>query len=67
VYDVSGLVINFVQVFTHLVQTRSHFGLRRMHEMQTVVTDFYGVCLSVCLSRGSTVCGAFVQFLLVNI
>jgi len=32
-----------------------------MHEMQTIVTDVCGVCPSVCLSRGSTVCGAFVQ------
>jgi len=40
-----------------------------MHEMQTVVTDVRGVCPSaresvcpsVCLSRGSTVCVAFVQ------
>jgi len=24
-----------------------------MHEMQTIVTDVCGVCLSVCLSRGS--------------
>jgi len=36
-----------------------------MHEMQTIVTDVRGVCLLVCpsisLSRGSTVCGAFVQ------
>jgi len=23
-----------------------------MHEMQTIVTDARGVCLSVCLSRG---------------
>jgi len=23
-----------------------------MHEMQTIVTDVRGVCLSVCLSRG---------------
>jgi len=29
--------------------------------MQTIVTDVRCVCLSVCLSRGSTVCGAFVQ------
>jgi len=27
--------------------------LHRMHEMQTTVTDVCGVCLSVCLSRGS--------------
>jgi len=36
-----------------------------MHEMQTIVTVVRGVCQSVrptvCLSRGSTVCGAFVQ------
>jgi len=32
-----------------------------MHEMQTIVTDVRGVCLSVSLSRGSTVCGALVQ------
>jgi len=25
-----------------------------MHEMQTIVTDVRGVCLSVCLSRGSS-------------
>jgi len=25
-----------------------------MYEMQTIVTDDRGVCLSVCLSRGST-------------
>jgi len=25
-----------------------------MHEMQTIVTDDRGVCLSVCLSRGYT-------------
>jgi len=25
-----------------------------MHEMQTIVTDVSGVCLSVCQSRGST-------------
>jgi len=25
-----------------------------MHELQTIVTDDCGVCLSVCLSRGST-------------
>jgi len=30
-----------------------------MHEMQTIVTDDCGVCLSVCLLRGSTVSGAF--------
>jgi len=29
-----------------------------MHEMQTTVTNVRSVCLSVCLSRGSTVCGA---------
>jgi len=32
------------------------FRLRRMHEMQTILTDVRGVCLSVylsvCLSRG---------------
>jgi len=28
--------------------------LHRMHEMQTTVTDDHAVCLSVCLSRGST-------------
>jgi len=32
-----------------------------MHEMQTIVSDVRGVCPSVCLSRDSTVCGAFVQ------
>jgi len=32
-----------------------------MHEMQTSVTDVSGVCPSVCLSRGSTVCHAFMQ------
>jgi len=30
------------------------FRLHRMHEMQTIVTDVRGVCLSVCLSRGSS-------------
>jgi len=35
-----------------------------MHEMQTIVTDVPDVCPSVCLSRGSTVCGAFAQPLL---
>jgi len=29
-------------------------SLHRMHEMQTIVTDESGVCLSVCLSRGLT-------------
>jgi len=35
------------------------FRLRRMHEMQTIVTDVRGVCPSVCLSRGGacSVCG----------
>jgi len=28
------------------------FRLRRMHEIQTTVTDVRGVCQSVCLSRG---------------
>jgi len=37
--------------------------LHRMHEMQTIVTDVCGVCLSVCLSSGSAVCGAFMQTL----
>jgi len=30
------------------------FRLHRMHEMQTIVSDARGVCLSVFLSRGST-------------
>jgi len=38
--------------------TRLLFTLHRMYEMQTIVTDARGVCPSVCLSRGSTVCGA---------
>jgi len=29
-------------------------GLHWMHQMQTIVTDDPSVCLSVCLSRGST-------------
>jgi len=33
-----------------LISTRLH----RMHDMQTIVTDVSGVCLPVCLSRGST-------------
>jgi len=28
--------------------------LHRMHEMQSVLTDVCGVCLSICQSRGST-------------
>jgi len=35
------------------------FRLRRMHEVQTIVTDVRGVCPSVCLSRGSTRLPAF--------
>jgi len=33
--------------------------LHWMHEMQTVVVDDHDVCLSVCLSCDSAVCGAF--------
>jgi len=40
---------------------RRYFRLHRMHEMQTIVTDDPGVYPSVCLSRGSTLCGEFVQ------
>jgi len=32
-----------------------------MHEMQTIVTDVHDIRPSVCLSRDSTVCGAFMQ------
>jgi len=32
-----------------------------MHDMQINITDVRGVCPSVCLSYGSTVCDAFVQ------
>jgi len=28
------------------------FGMHRMHEMLTILTDVRGVCKSVCLSRG---------------
>jgi len=38
----------------HGIIKANGFRLYRMHEMQTVVTDVRGVCLSVCLSRGST-------------
>jgi len=31
------------------------FRLRRMHKMQTIVSDAYSVCLSVCPSRGEVI------------
>jgi len=45
-HDANQLQVNFLT--TSLV-----FRLNRMHEMQTIVTDFHGVCQSVCHAAGS--------------
>jgi len=44
--DVKSLLAEFV---LHLL-----FRLHRMHEMQPILTDVQGICLSVCLSCGSS-------------
>jgi len=53
----------FFDVFFDTESTKHCFRLHRMREMQTIVTDDRCVCLSVCLSRGSTPlhCAGFIR------
>jgi len=39
---------------TVAIMQYNSFRLHRMREMQSILTDSLGVCLSVCLSRGSS-------------
>jgi len=55
--NVSNLTAKPVWCVLHALSlslyTINLFKLHRMREMQTIVTDVRGVCLSVCLSRGA--------------